>query len=87
MGLKRLREEAGLSQRELGVQLAKSVGSIEPRYAQPRICAYESGRNGIPLGIAAELVKILNKALKKNGSKEVATLEELAKRQKKTPGS
>lgn len=80
MGLKQLRETAGLSQHELGKELAKRSGT-SPQYAQPRISAYESGRNGIPLAVAMEITAILNKALRKKKSRTVATLEQLAKKQ------
>lgn len=78
MSLKDLREEAGLSQRELGELLAKSVpGDGEPEYYQPRISSYETGRNSMSLTVALALVAILNKELKKAKSKRVATVEGL----------
>lgn len=80
MTLKVLRVEAGLSQRELGEALAKALPSSRPdtAYSQPRIAAYESGRNKMSLEVAMVLVKILNRALKKAKSKKTATLETLS---------
>ena len=79
MSLKSLRVAAGLSQHELGQRLAKALpGTAQPEYFQPRICSYESGRNNMPLAVALALTKILNQALKKAGSKQVATIEGLA---------
>lgn len=85
MSLKELRTEAGLSQLELGARLAKRLGDGEKRYFQPRISAYESGRNNIPMNVGVALVDILNKQLRRQKSKKVATLEELAQPPKKKP--
>ena len=83
--LKSLRLEAGLSQHELGQQLAAAVPSrnSKPDYYQPRISAYENGRNTMPLPVAVALVKILNKALKKAGSRKVASVENMVPEKKK----
>lgn len=85
VSLKSLRTEAGLSQNELGQRLSRSMPSDagRPNYYQPRISAYENGRNSMPLPVALALVKILNKALKKAGSKKVATVELLGADKKK----
>lgn len=69
MSLKDLREKAGLSQAELGRRLAAELQEdTEPKFYQPRISAYESGRNRMPLPIAVALAKVLTKA----GRKKVA---------------
>lgn len=79
MSLKTLREAAGLSQIELGKRLAIELGepADDERYFQPRISAYETGRNRIPLPIAVSLTKVLNKALAKAKSKRKAAVEDL----------
>lgn len=82
MSLQALRTEAGLSQKELGEKIAKALtppGETPPapKYYQPRISAYESGRNVPPLNVAVAIVDALNKALKKAGSKKVAKVEDL----------
>ena|SRR5690606_12711422 len=82
--LKSLRIAAGLSQHELGKRLAKVVDdAAETSYYQPRISAYENGRNAMPLPVAMALVKILNKALAKAGAKERASIEDMAPEKKK----
>lgn len=89
MSLKSLRTEAGLSQNELGKRLSRAIPADgdTPNYYQPRISAYENGRNTMPLPVAMALVKVLNRALKKAGSKKVATVELLAATEKKKPRS
>jgi transcriptional regulator with XRE-family HTH domain len=71
--LKSLRELAGLSQEALGRRLTEAMPDPggAPNYAQPRIAAYEQGRNKVPLMVAQHLVAILNKSLKE----PVATLD------------
>lgn len=87
MSLKELREEAGLSQRELGERLAKAVpGEAAPEYYQPRISSYETGRNSMSVPVALALVKILNRELRKAKSKRVATIEGLVATKKKPRG-
>lgn len=80
MSLKTLREKAGLSQHELGLRLHKKLhpGTEPPAYAQPRIAAYEHGRNAMSIPVAQALVAILNAALKKAGLAERATLQAIA---------
>lgn len=89
MSLKSLRTEAGLSQHELGKRLSRELPDEgdAPNYYQPRISAYENGRNTMPLPVAIALVKVLNKALKKAGSKQVASAEQLLTPAKKKPRS
>lgn len=79
MSLKSLREEARLSQCELGSRLHEAMpdSGVEPEYFQPRISSYESGRNRIPLPVAVAITKILNAELKARRSKVVATVEGL----------
>lgn len=82
MSLRELRIEAGLSQKELGERVAKALTPpgekpTPPKYYQPRISAYESGRNVPSLNVAAALVAALNKALKKAGSDKSAKIEDL----------
>lgn len=87
MSLKDLRREAGLSQHELGVALTKKLGQRvdESKYYQPRIAAYESGRNSMSVAVAVALVAALNAALKKAGSKQRASIELLVSAPKKKP--
>lgn len=79
MSMKSLREKAGLSQQGLGELLAREAGgeNADPKYFQPRVSAYETGRNRIPLPVAMSIVKVLNAALKKAKVKERATVEDL----------
>jgi transcriptional regulator with XRE-family HTH domain len=70
MSLSKYREQAGLSQRQLGEALAKKIPSVPPaRSFQARISAYETGRNKLSLDVAMALVAILNKELKKRPGK------------------
>lgn len=78
MKLKSLREEAGLSQEQLGRQLADALGETrERKYYQPRIAAYEQGRNNLSLPAAKALVSILNRALRSAKSRRKAAIEDL----------
>lgn len=92
MSLKDLREEANLSQSELGSRLHALLPDTAetPEYFQPRISSYESGRNRIPLPVAVAIVRVLNDELEKQGVETRATVEgllhekhELPKRRKK----
>lgn len=78
MKLKLFREDAGLSQEELGRRLSAALGETEERkYYQPRIAAYESGRNNLSLPVAKALVTVLNRALRAAKSRRKATLDDL----------
>lgn len=87
MSLKDLRLKARLSQHALGVALARKLGDPEDegRYYQPRIAAYESGRNAMPLPVAIALVSVLNAALRKARCRTKVMVEDLAERPKKKP--
>lgn len=77
--LKELRTEAGLTQKELAERLAKALPpATAPKFLQPRVSAYESGRNTPPLEVAIALTRILNRALKRAGSRRHAKVEDLA---------
>lgn len=76
-----LRHEAGLSQKQLGDFLFAADRGKKPGtkdFTQPRIAAYETGRNQMTLRVAALLVKILNKQLAKAGSPTRVTINDLA---------
>lgn len=64
MSLQSLREAAGLTQKELGEQLAKALkAKTDPKSYQTRISSYETGRVEMPATVAVALVKVLNKRL------------------------
>jgi transcriptional regulator with XRE-family HTH domain len=73
--LAQLREAAGLTQTQLGELLAGK--DTKTRAFQPRISAYELGTKTMPLPVAHRLMKVLNVALKKAGSKKRAKIEDL----------
>ena len=73
--LAQLREAAGLTQTQLGELLAGK--DTKTTAFQPRISAYELGTKTPPLAVAQQLVKVLNAALKKAGSKKRAKIEDL----------
>lgn len=78
MKLKTLRESAGLSQEQLGRKLAAALDEANPpKYCQPRIAAYERGRNNLSLPVAKALVTILNRELAKAKSRKRAALDDL----------
>lgn len=78
--LKYLRQLAGLSQEALGRKLSEALpesGSDAAAYAQPRISAYENGRNRISISVAQVLMTILNKELKRQKLSHRATLDSM----------
>lgn len=75
MRLAELRRAAGLSQEELGRLTAPK--DTATTYHQPRIASYENGSRRIALETARMIVRVLNRHLKKHGSKMVAKLEDL----------
>lgn len=69
-----LRRAAKLSQEELG-RLTATDG--ETQFHQPRISSYENGRKAMPITTAKRIVRVLNRRLKKLGSKRVAKIEDM----------
>lgn len=80
MRLKELREEARLSQRELGMLVADELGEGEKneKSYQSRVSAWEAGRNEISLTVGMAIVRVLNVELKRVRSKTRAELTDLA---------
>jgi transcriptional regulator with XRE-family HTH domain len=72
--LAQLREAAGLTQTELGMLIAPERSRTS---FQSRISSYELGTKRPPIDVAHRLVKELNKALRKAGSKKRAKIEDL----------
>lgn len=70
-----LRRAANLSQEELGRAIADKES--ETKHHQPRISSYEMGTKRVPLPVAKRLMTVLNKHLKKAGSRRKAKLEDM----------
>lgn len=70
-----LRKAAKLSQEQLGKAIADKDSPTV--HHQPRISAYEMGTKRVPLPVAQRLVKVLEKALKKAGSRRKVKIEDM----------
>ena len=70
-----LRKAAKLSQEELGRAIASPDSATT--HHQPRISSYEMGAKRVPLPVAKSLMTVLNKHLKKAGSRRKAKLEDM----------
>lgn len=70
-----LRKAAKLSQEELGKAIADKES--ETVHHQPRISSYEMGTKRVPLQVAKRLTSVLNRALKKAGSRRKAKIEDM----------
>jgi hypothetical protein len=73
--LSALRKAANLSQEALGKAIADK--DTQTQHHQPRISSYEMGTKRVPLPVAKKMMEVLNRHLKREGSRRRAKLVDM----------